>query len=158
MTKASSTTRTTDREILLTRVFDAPRELVFNAWIDPKHIAQWFGPTGFATTIHEMDVRPGGVWRFIMHGPDGVDYPNRIVYVEIVKPERLVYNHFSEDTDEPGQFHVTMTFAEQGGKTVLSMQMLFETAAERDRVVKEYGAIEGGEQTLDRLAAYLAAG
>jgi len=158
MAKASSTTRTTDREILLTRVFDAPRELVFNAWIDPKHIAQWFGPDGFTTTILEMDVRPGGVWRFIMHGPDGVDYPNKIVYVEIVKPERLVYNHFSEDVDEPGQFHVTMTFAEQAGKTVLSMQMLFETAAERDRVVKEYGAIEGGEQTLDRLAAYLAAG
>ena len=157
MAKASSTTRTTDREILLTRVFDAPRELVFNAWIDPKHIAQWFGPDGFTTTILEMDVRPGGVWRFIMHGPDGVDYPNKIVYVEIVKPERLVYNHFSEDVDEPGQFHVTMTFAEQAGKTVLSMQMLFETAAERDRVVKEYGAIEGGEQTLDRLAAYLAA-
>ena len=157
MAKASSTTRTTDREILLTRVFDAPRELVFNAWIDPNHIAQWFGPDGFTTTILEMDVRPGGVWRFIMHGPDGVDYPNKIVYVEIVKPERLVYNHFSEDVDEPGQFHVTMTFAEQAGKTVLSMQMLFETAAERDRVVKEYGAIEGGEQTLDRLAAYLAA-
>ena len=157
MAKASSTTRTTDREILLTRVFDAPRELVFNAWIDPKHIAQWFGPDGFTTTILEMDVRPGGVWRFIMHGPDGVDYPNKIVYVEIVKPERLVYNHFSEDVDEPGQFHVTMTFAEQAGRTVLSMQMLFETAAERDRVVKEYGAIEGGEQTLDRLAAYLAA-
>ena len=157
MAKASSTTRTTDREILLTRVFDAPRELVFNAWIDPNHIAQWFGPDGFTTTILGMDVRPGGVWRFIMHGPDGVDYPNKIVYVEIVKPERLVYNHFSEDVDEPGQFHVTMTFAEQAGKTVLSMQMLFETAAERDRVVKEYGAIEGGEQTLDRLAAYLAA-
>lgn len=158
MAKASSTTRTTDREILLTRVFDAPRELVFNAWVDPIHIAQWFGPDGFTTTILEMDVRPGGVWRFIMHGPDGVDYPNRIVYVEVAKPERLVYNHFSEDVDEPGQFHVTMTFTEQGGKTVLSMQMLFETAAERDRVVKEYGAIEGGEQTLDRLAAHLAAG
>ena len=157
MPEASSTTRTTDREILLTRVFDAPRELVFNAWIDPNHIAQWFGPDGFTTTILGMDVRPGGVWRFIMHGPDGVDYPNKIVYVEIVKPERLVYNHFAEDVDEPGQFHVTMTFAEQAGKTVLSMQMLFETAAERDRVVKEYGAIEGGEQTLDRLAAYLAA-
>jgi len=157
MAKASSTTRITDREILLTRVFDAPRELVFNAWIDPNHIAQWFGPDGFTTTILGMDVRPGGVWRFIMHGPDGVDYPNKIVYVEIVKPERLVYNHFAEDVDEPGQFHVTMTFAEQAGRTVLSMQMLFETAAERDRVVKEYGAIEGGEQTLDRLAAYLAA-
>jgi len=158
MPEGSSASRTTHREIWLTRVFHAPRELVFNAWIDPKHIAQWFGPTGFTTTIHEMDVRPGGVWRFIMHGPDGVDYPNRIVYVEIVRPERLVYDHFSDDVDEPGHFHVTMTFAEQDGKTLLSMQMLFESTEERDRVVKEYGAIEGGEQTLDRLAAYLAAG
>jgi uncharacterized protein YndB with AHSA1/START domain len=156
MPEASSAARTTDREILLTRVFDAPRELVFNAWIDPEHIAQWFGPSGFTTTIHEMDVRPGGVWRFIMHGPDGVDYPNKIVYLEIVKPQRLVYDHFSDDVDESGQFHVSMTFAELDGKTLLSMQMLFESSAERDRVVNEYGAIEGGEQTLDRLAAYLA--
>ena len=147
-----------DREIVTTRVVDAPRERVWKAWTDREQVAQWWGPNGFTNTIHEMDLRPGGVWRFVMHGPDGTDYRNKIIYEEIVKPERLVYNHFSEDVDEPGQFHVTMTFAEQAGRTVLSMQMLFETAAERDRVVKEYGAIEGGEQTLDRLAAYLAAG
>jgi uncharacterized protein YndB with AHSA1/START domain len=80
---------TTDREIVTTRVFDAPREMVFDAWTDPKHIGQWWGPIGFTTTTHEMDVRPGGVWRFTMHGPDGRDYKNRIVYTEIVRPERL---------------------------------------------------------------------
>ena len=77
------------REIVAARVFDAPRELVFDAWTDPEHVAQWWGPNGFTNTIHEMDVRPGGVWRFVMHGPDGVDYNNKIVYIEVVKPERL---------------------------------------------------------------------
>lgn len=71
---------TADREIVITRVFDAPREQVFDAWTDSEHVSQWWGPNGFTTTTHEMDVRPGGVWRFIMHGPDGVDYKNRIVY------------------------------------------------------------------------------
>jgi len=151
MPEASSATRTTDREILLTRVFDAPRELVFNAWIDPIHIAQWFGPTGFTTTIHEMDVRPGGVWRFIMHGPDGVDYPNKIVYVEIVKPERLSYLHESGP-----KFHATATFDERGGKTTVTTRMLFDTVEERDRTVKVFGAVEGAIQTLGRLAEHVA--
>src|SRR3954449_1876611 len=101
-----------DREIVAVRVFDAPRELVWKLWTDPHHVAQWWGPNGFTNTIHEMDVRPGGVWRFIMHGPDGVDYPNRIVFIEVVEPERLVYSHGGDEGD-PVQFHVTVTFAEQ---------------------------------------------
>jgi uncharacterized protein YndB with AHSA1/START domain len=68
------------RTIVTTRVFDAPRELVFEAWTNPKHLVQWWGPHGFTTTIRAIDARPGGVWRFVMHGPDGVDYENRIVY------------------------------------------------------------------------------
>ena len=153
--KNSEVTATSDREIVMERIFNAPRELVFEAWTDPKHVAQWWGPKGFTNTIHEMDVRPGGVWRFVMHGPDGVDYQNRIIYDEIVKPERLVYTHGSGEEGDPGQFQVTVTFAEQGGKTKLIMRMLFESAAERDKVVKEFGAIEGGNQTLDRLAEHL---
>lgn len=78
---------TADREIVISRLIHAPRELVFKVWTDPKHVAHWWGPNGFTNTIHEMDVRPGGVWRFIMHGPDGVDYPNKIVYKEVVKPQ-----------------------------------------------------------------------
>jgi uncharacterized protein YndB with AHSA1/START domain len=143
-----------DRELVITRVFDAPRELVFHAWTDPKHIGQWWGPKGFSTTTYEIDVRPGGVWRFMMHGPDGVNYPNRIVYNEIAAPERLVYTHGGDAMDEP--FHVTVTFAEQGGKTKLTMRTLFASAADRDKVVKESGAIEGANQTLDRLAEQLA--
>ena len=106
-----------DRSIVVTRVFDAPRDLVFKAWIDPAHIAVWWGPNGFTTTIHQMDVRPGGVWRFIMHGPDGVDYPNRIVYTEILPPERLAYDHGDDVEGASPSFHVTVTFAEEDGKT-----------------------------------------
>lgn len=145
----------TDRELLITRTLDAPRELVFEAWTDPKHIAQWWGPKGFTTTVGAMDVTPGGAWRYVMHGPDGVDYPNQIVYDEVVKPERLVYTHGSGEEGDTGQFQVTVTFAEQGGKTKLTMQMLFASAAELDKV-KQFGAVEGGNQTLDRLEEYLA--
>src|ERR1700674_3392033 len=147
-------TSRSDREIVTSRVFDAPRALVFKAWLDPEHITRWWGPNGFTTTIHQMDVRPGGAWRFVMHGPDGVDYDNKIIYLEIVEPERLVYLH--GDEGETGQFETTVTFEEQDGKTKLTMRALFPSAAERDHVVKEFGAIEGGEQTLDRLGAYLA--
>jgi len=148
-------TSTAHREIVITRVFDAPRKLVFEAWTDPKHIGSWWGPKGFTTTTFEMDVRPGGVWRFVMHGPDGVDYQNKIVYLEIVAPERLVYDH--GDVTDTGHFRVTVTFAEQGNKTKLTMRSLFRSVAERDEVVTKYHAIEGGNQTLDRLAQHLAA-
>lgn len=141
----------TDREITGTRVFDAPRELVWKAWTDPQHVAHWFGPNGFTTTTSEMDVRPGGYWRFVMHGPDGTDYPNEIHYLEVVKPERLVYEH-----GPVPKFHVTVTFEEHDGKTTLTMRSLFESAGIRDQVVEERGAIEGMHQTLGRLADYLA--
>ena len=144
------------RTIVTTRVFDAPRDLVFEAWTNPKHLVQWWGPDGFTTTARAIDVRPGGVWRFVMHGPDGVDYENRIVYDEIVKPERLIYRHPGGEDVEPVQIHVTVTFEDHGGKTKLTMMMLFPSAAERDRVAEKYGAVEGAKQTLARLAEHLA--
>jgi uncharacterized protein YndB with AHSA1/START domain len=140
-----------DREIIATRVFDAPRELVFKMWTDREHVAQWWGPRGFTNTIYEMDVRPGGMWRFVMHGPDGVDYQNKIVYIEIVKPERLVYSHVSAP-----QFQMTVTFAEEGCKTKVTARMLFKSASLRDSVVKQFGAVEGLNQTLERLGERLA--
>lgn len=148
---------TADRELVFTRVFDAPRELVFEAWTDPRHVEQWWGPNGFRTTISQMDVRPGGEWRLVMHGPDGRDYRNHIVFLEVVKPERLVYKHDPEKDSEPVRFEVTVTFAEDAGKTRLTMRMLFPSAAARDHVVKTYGAEEGGKQTLGRLAEHLPA-
>jgi len=146
--------QTADREIVLTRTFDAPRDLVFRAWTESIHIAQWWGPSGFRTTVYEMEVRPGGAWRFVMHGPDGRDYKNKIVFREIVKNERLTYTHFGED-DDPHQFEVAVTFESEGVNTKLTLRSIFPTAAERDRVVQEYGAIDGGKQTLERLAQHL---
>ena len=95
--KKTILTKPTDRELVFTRVFDAPRELVFEAWTEPKHLEAWWGPNGFRTESLSMDLRPGGIWRLIMHGPDGREYRNRTVYSEIVAPERLVYQHGSED-------------------------------------------------------------
>lgn len=143
-------------EIIMSRVINAPREVVFAAWTDSGHLANWYGPEGFTITTHRIDVRTGGQWRFTMHGPDGVDYKNLIVYTEIVKPERIVHQHSGDGGDEEDQhFETTVTFIDLGnGKTELQLRSLFDTAGERDDVVKKYGAIEGGKQTLGRLASY----
>jgi uncharacterized protein YndB with AHSA1/START domain len=142
---------TADREIAATRVFDAPRDLVFEAWTSPEHVAQWWGPNGFTTTTQTMDVRPGGDWIFVMHGPDGTDYKNHIVYREVVRPERLVYDHVSGPL-----FTATVVFEAEADKTRIRMQMLFETAELRKRVAEEYGAVEGLEQTLNHLGEHVA--
>ncbi len=156
MTSARPTMRdsapadTSDRGIVVTRVFDAPRALVFTAWTDPKHLAHWWGPNGFTLTTHALDFKPGGIWRFVMHGPDGRDYKNEVVYVEIAEPERLVYRHVS-----PPHFQMTVTFADDGVKTRITAQMLFETAELRDKTIKAVGAVEGLKQTLGRLGEYV---
>jgi uncharacterized protein YndB with AHSA1/START domain len=142
-------TNTADRDIVTTRVFNAPRELVFQAWTDPDQLVQWWGPKGFTNTFHEFDMRPGGIWRFVMHGPNGVDYQNKSVFVEVVNPERIVFDHVSGP-----RFQVVATFAEQAGKTTLTFRMRFESAAECDKV-KAF-AVEGNEQNFDRLEAQLA--
>ncbi len=113
---------TSDREIVFKRVFNAPRELVFRAWTDPKHVKNWWGPNGFTNTIHEMDVRPGGIWRFIMHGTDGVDYPNKMIYDEVVEPERLVCRHFGGKTGDSVLFQMITTFIEKNDMTELTMR------------------------------------
>ena len=153
----TATSDTANRELVITREFDAPRALVFDAFTNAKHLARWWGPNGFTTTTHAIDVRPGGKWRFVMHGPDGRDYQNLITYLEVVRPERIVYKHGGDEADlEDVSFQTTVTFEELGGKTRVSLRMVFATAKERDRVVREYGAEEGGRQTLGRLAEFLA--
>ena len=144
---------TEDRELVITRIFKAPRELVFRVWTDMEHVGKWWGPTGFTNTILEMEVREGGMWRFIMHGPDGVDYPNLIEFQEVVKPERLVFAHGSDE--DPGQFQVTVIFEEENYSTKITMRMVFRSKEERDMVVEKYGAIEGNKQTMDRLEKHL---
>jgi uncharacterized protein YndB with AHSA1/START domain len=150
----TTSSSTADREIVLTRELDAPRELVWRAYTEPEHAPNWFGPNGFSNTVHEMDVRVGGRWRFIMHGPDGTDYSNRIVYQEVVQPERLVFLHGEDVDDDPGAFHVTLTLEDLGGRTRLTQRMLFATAAQK-KGVEQFGAVELGNQTMAKLAAYL---
>jgi uncharacterized protein YndB with AHSA1/START domain len=155
--KSSPLENTSDREITTTRVFDAPRDLVFSMYTEQEHIEKWWGPRGFRTTTSEMNVKPGGTWRFIMHGPDGRDYKNRIVYMEVDRPSLLVYKHDPEKGTEPVNFEVTITFIEKGDKTEVNVRMLFPSVTARDYVAKAHGAVEGLTQTMDRLGEHLMA-
>ena len=146
-------TPTADREIIGTRIFDAPRELVWKMWTDPNHIVKWFGPNGFTTTIHKMDVRPGGEWTFILHGPDGRNYDNRITYTRIEAPALLEYDHESTPP-----FHVTVKLVDEGTRaTRVTMHMLFKTVELRESTIRTFGAVEGMHQTLGRLAKEISA-
>jgi uncharacterized protein YndB with AHSA1/START domain len=152
MTDASDTS---DCEIVIKRVFDAPRELVYDAFFDHANISNWWGPHGFRTTTHASDVRVGGVWSFTMHGPDGTDYPNRIVCTKLDRPNGFAYDHGTSDA-EPHNFFVYGTLVDLGDRrTELTWRMVADTREERDAMVA-FGALEGGEQTLTRLAELLA--
>jgi uncharacterized protein YndB with AHSA1/START domain len=150
----SSESGTTDREILVSRVFAAPRELVWQAMIDPKHVVHWWGPHGFTTTIEEMDVRPGGAWKHTMRGPDGTSYPNHSIFREVVKPERIVYTHGGRREGGPGVgFVATWSFEALGAAaTRVTLRMVFPSAEDREFAVRTFGAHEGAKQTLARLA------
>jgi uncharacterized protein YndB with AHSA1/START domain len=145
---------TTDREIVLTRLLDAPRALVFEAWTKPEHLDRWWGPRGFRTATDAMDVRPGGSWRYVMRHDEHGSFDNLITYREVVPDERLVYSHGTNE-ESPEEFHVTVTFADEGGKTRLGMRMVWPTP-EALEAVRKYGVGDGGNQTLDRLAEFLA--
>jgi len=143
-----------DRAIVTTRVFEAPPELVFDAFSDPGHLARWWGPDGFRTTTSLFDFRVGGVWRFVMHGPDGHDYENHVTFDEITPPQRLVFRH-RVDAESPVHHVTTVTFEDLGGRTRLTLEAEFPTAEQRDLLVREHKVDEGGRQTLGRLAAFL---
>jgi uncharacterized protein YndB with AHSA1/START domain len=138
-----------------TRLLDAPRQLVWSVWTDPKHLSQWWGPNGFRTTTSAFEFKAGGVWRFVMHGPNGRDYQNRITFDEIVKPERIAYHHGGDDDVEPVQFRTVVTFDDLGAKTRVTLRGVFSSAEERKRVIWEYGADKGLVQTLARLGEYV---
>jgi uncharacterized protein YndB with AHSA1/START domain len=146
---------TTDREIVLVRSIDGPRELVFEAFTDVEHLSEWWGPDGFTTSTHSFEFRPGGVWDFTMHGPDGTDYPNVIEWLEISPPTRIVFWHGASAGD-PEAFVSTVTIVGDGDRSEVILRSVFGSKERRDEVVERYGAIEGGEQTLGRLAGYVA--
>ena len=144
-----------DREIVLVRVFDTPRESVFAAWTEPDAFCEWFGPDGFTCTVREMDVRPGGRACFDIVSGDGTLFTNRFEYLEVVPGERLVLDHGSDVDDDPARFRVTIVLDEQAdGKTVLTLRQLHPTVEQRD-VKVGFGAVELGLQTMGKLARHL---
>jgi len=143
--------------IVGTRIIDAPRAVVFSVFTDPKHLAQWWGPDGFTTTTSAFEFRPGGVWRFVMHGPDGRDYQNRITFDEVVPNERIAYRHGGGEDVEPVQFRTVVTFEDDAGRTKLTWSGTFPNAEARSRVIRDYGADKGLVQNMARLAEYVAA-
>jgi uncharacterized protein YndB with AHSA1/START domain len=144
-----------DREIVLSRVIDAPREMVFDAWTDPDQLAEWFGPRGLAIKTHEVDIRDGGVWRFDMVGAGGVRYDNRMTFLRIDRPRLIEVDHGADKDDDPRRFRMLVTFDEQtDGKTVLTLRQMHPTRAHRDAGIG-FGAVEFGYQTLEKLAEHL---
>jgi len=143
---------TKDRELLLTRILDAPVDLVWEVWTEPEHIAQWWGPDGFTNTISKMDVKPEGIWDLVMHGPDGTDYKNKSIFKEIIQYKKIVYEHVSAP-----KFLATIQFEAQGDKTYIKWHMLFESKEQFIQVVKTFKADEGLKQNIDKLDKYMQA-
>lgn len=139
-----------NRELSISRLVRAPRELVWKAWTEPDHIKHWWGPSGFTNTIFKMDVKPGGEWEFIMHGPDGTDYKNKHIYKEVVKPAKLVLEHVSGP-----KFLMTVTFEAQGDQTLVNIHSIFESAEQLQEVIKVFKADEGMRQNVDRMENYV---
>lgn len=155
-----ATTDVSERELVMERVFNAPRELVFKAWTEPEHLAHWWGPKGWTLPVCTVDLRPGGEWHYCMRGPEGEESWGKATYREIVPPERLVYVDTFSDAEgnvNPAlpQMVIAVEFFEHEGKTKVVSRSLFATVEERDTVLA-MGAVEGMNETLDRLEAYLA--
>lgn len=141
---------TSDRQISLSRLLNAPVELVWEVWTDPEHIKNWWGPDGFANTIHDMDFRNGGEWNLTMHGPDGKDFKNKSIFKEIQVHKKIVYEHISAP-----KFISTIEFEPQGKKTFIKWSVLFETKEQLIQVVKTFKADEGLRQNIDKLNHYI---
>ncbi len=147
-------TALSDRQLMVSRLIEGPRDLVFEAFTEVRHLSQWWGPKGFTTTTRTFEFSKGGVWEFTMHGPDGTDYPNWIQWTEIRAPEVIVLRH-GEGPDDPEQFSSTFFFEERTDGTQVILRSEFKTKTLRDRAAEEYGAIEGGNQTLESLGTYV---
>ena len=145
---------TADREITISRVVRAPRELVFEAFTEVRHLSRWWGPEGFTTTTRAFEFRVGGEWDFVLHGPDGTDYQEWICWTEIVPPERIALRH-GEFRDDPNAFESVLTFEPDGAATRIELHTVFPTKQARDDAVEMYHAIDGGQQTLSNLDAYV---
>jgi uncharacterized protein YndB with AHSA1/START domain len=141
---------THDRELIITRMLNAPVELVWEVWTKPEHNAQWWGPDGFTNTIAKMDVTPGGEWDLVMHGPDGTDYENKSIFRVVEPLEKIVYEHISYP-----HFISIITFEAQGEQTFITWHMLFDSVEEFIKIVKTYWAGEGLKQNIEKLSRYV---
>lgn len=139
-----------DREIVVSRTIEGPRSLVFDAFSDLAHLGEWWGPKG-AITTRSFEFRPGGVWDATIGGPGGQSYPNYVVWKEIVRPERIVWT-YGMAKDDPHAVLTTITLADRGATTEVTLRLVFPTKEERDEKAK-YGAAQGAQQSLDALAA-----
>jgi uncharacterized protein YndB with AHSA1/START domain len=148
-------TRPSGREVVFSRLIAAPPELVWEIWSSVRHLHEWFGPTGFTTTTQEFAFVPGGVWRFTMHGPDGTNYPNRIVFRTIEPKTRIVYENSWDLPGAPLDFTVVVTFAAEGDGTRLILHMTFANDAAMQTAVERYGVLSGGIETFERIAEYV---
>jgi uncharacterized protein YndB with AHSA1/START domain len=151
---APAQSATADHEIVITRVIDAPWELVFEAFSEVLHLSRWWGPEGFTTTMRAFEFRVGGEWDFVMHGPDGTDYQEWITWTEIAPPERIALLH-GEYRGDPNAYESVLTFTPERAATRIEMRTVFPTKELRDQAVERYHAIEGGQQTLSKLAAHI---
>jgi uncharacterized protein YndB with AHSA1/START domain len=149
---ALTVTTRAEREIVMTRVFDAPRRLVFDAMTKPEHLVRWFGPHGWTLAVCEIDFRPGGAWRFVLRGPGGKDMGMSGVYREIAPPERFVSTESFDDY--PGESLNTLTFSEEDGKTTFTITILYASGEVRDAVIQS-GMERGAGECYDRLAEHL---
>ena len=145
-------TTPSDREIEMTRLFDAPRELVFETFTNPEHVPHWFGPRGWSVPVCEIDLRPGGAWRYVLRGPNGEEMGMSGVYRELAPPERVVTTESFDDY--PGESLNTLTLTEEDGKTRYTATVLYADKETRDAVLAS-GMSEGAAETLDRLAERL---
>ncbi len=145
--------KTAEREIVITRTVKAPRVLVWQVCTDPQHIDRWWGPNGFTNKTLSFELRVGGQWKYTMTSEEGQIFPNLITYTEVTPIDRLAYDH--GDWENPKQFVGSLTFTDAEGGTLITLHTIFPTKEARDEVVEKYGAIEGGKQTLGRLANYL---
>ena len=159
MAVGADTQTEADREIVVSRIIEGPRTLVFDAFTDVAHLGKWWAaPNGSSITTHTFEFRPGGVWDATIHGPGGSEYPNYIVWKEIAPPERIVWMYYGAGKDDPHPVKTTLTLADRGATTEATLRLVFGSKEERDEKVAKYHAAAGARQALDALAAYVVNG
>jgi uncharacterized protein YndB with AHSA1/START domain len=146
-------TKNKPNEIYITRVYDAPVKMVWDAWVEEKQVAQWWGPRGYTITTHSKDIRTGGMWHYTMHGPDGVDYVNKTQYLEVIEGAKMIYDHGGNDEKKP-MFRVTVLFKDLKGKTEMDMTMALPNAEAAENT-RQFIKRAKGDSTWDRFAEYL---